>query len=102
MTVNSPCIKARWFRVCWTVTENGRTVESGTLTGRDVPNMLVSLRDCLPIGTPNPDAVNAAVDTPEGWCFDSDTMSVHTHQVPLKGHWLPFTTCPERRKGEDS
>ncbi|MDX3380693.1 hypothetical protein PV682_04425 [Streptomyces niveiscabiei] len=102
MTVNSLKARARWFRVCWTVTENGRTVEHGTLTGRNVPNMLVSLRDCLPISTPNPDAVNAAVGTPEGWRFDSNTISVHTHQVPLQGHWLPFATCPERRKGGDA
>ncbi|WP_075732659.1 hypothetical protein [Streptomyces acidiscabies] len=98
MSANSPCVEARWFRVCWSVTENGRTVRGGALTGRDVPSMLGSLRDCLGIGPQDPDTVNAEIATARGWRFDSDTVSVHTHPVTLEGYRLPFTACPERRR----
>lgn len=64
--MNSPFSKQSWFRVCWTLSSEGRLSECGTLTGRDVPHMLVSLRDRLPLGPQDTETVRTAADTPEG------------------------------------
>ncbi|MFI1357320.1 hypothetical protein ACH4TV_27605 [Streptomyces sp. NPDC020898] len=98
--MNSPDIRATWYRVCWETTWDGRAWELGTLTGRDVPSMLVSLRDCLPVAITDLEAVRAAADTPDGWSYELDAMSVHTHQTPREGSWLPYFGCPNRRQGE--
>ncbi|KPI29331.1 hypothetical protein OK074_6778 [Actinobacteria bacterium OK074] len=88
--------------MCWSVRSNGREVEFGTLTGRDVPHMLASLRDCVPIGPQDAETVRAAADTPEGWSYTSDTIGVHTHHTPVGGSWLPYFGCPQRENGGTS
>ncbi|MGW0822185.1 hypothetical protein [Streptomyces sp. NPDC002845] len=100
MTVNSLEATSGWFRVCWSIRSDGRTVEQGTLTGRDVPSMLASLRDYLPLAPQDAETVRADADTPGGWRFASDTISVHTHHTPIEGAWLPCFGCPERQEGE--
>lgn len=98
--MNLPDAKVTWYRVCWEITRDGRAWELGTLTGRDVPSMLVSLSDCLPVAVTDPEAVCAAADTDEGWLYESDARTVHTHQTPREGSWLPYFGCPNRRQGE--
>ncbi|KPI25342.1 hypothetical protein OK074_6956 [Actinobacteria bacterium OK074] len=101
--MNSLETRRSWFRICWTLRGNGRTVEFGTLTGRDVPHMLTSLRDCLPLApqdTEDAESVRTAAETPEGWSYASDTISLHTHHTPVDGSWLRYFGCPERANGD--
>lgn len=100
--MNSLEPRPSWFRVCWTLSSEGRVREHGTLTGRDVPSMLASMRDCLPLALQDPHAIRTAASTPEGWSYASDTMTVHTHRAPAQGAWLPYFGCHECQGGADS
>ncbi|KPI06856.1 hypothetical protein OK074_4037 [Actinobacteria bacterium OK074] len=97
--MNSSQSRRSWYRVCWMLRSTGRTVEHGTLTGRDVPHMLTSLQDCLPLPPQDAESVHSAANTPEGWSYASDTIRVHTHHTPVAGPWLSYFACPERENG---
>lgn len=99
--MNCTDTRTSWFRVRLTLGSEGRLRQYGTLTGRGVPHMLVSLRDRMPLAPQDTETVRTASDTPEGWSYETDTMTVHTHHAPA-WTWLPHFRCPEPSEGGKS